>query len=631
MARLLGYVSGGVSDNIAVSTRTLHVHSGFRDGPFNEALFYHPEGVTLDALEHSLYVADSGNCRIRKLDLAQGLVSTVAGAVRGFGNGRGTEARFHTPTDVEVSTDGTELYVADTWNHAVRKIVLASGSVTTLAGTGSKGFLDSPRGTFMAKMYYPSGLAVMPDGSRLFVADSWNSRIRVIMLNGAGQVFTLAGSRTLGYADGHRSQVKFKFPKDVAVSLDGSVSTVAGCGIEGHLDGPARMGRFSGPNDLTMGSDGMTLYLVDFKNEHLRRLDLIGEPTVTTVGAAAELAGNLSLHQPSGAAVSKDGETFFVSDRGRSRVEMLTREDWRLVTLAGGSPRRTAEQAVAEEAEEQLGEEEPASTLQSDWLSEQRRPIGGTSAEAVMNGSSSIVGSIHLSDETGGGMRMEEGPAPDGEQGVVSDAQGEDGEDHTPSDGDSVDTLAVALGAAFGLVVMSVLGVGIVVCLVKRRLWGPTKGAFKRALVRTSRKADPTATMHLLGSNRGSSSSGESSNMENGKEGAGMLGLPDGVQGSVSLREMYAGSGQAAHSVEQVTARNTQGSDNDLPEAADAPSATRGLASFFSRGGGARRRPGTEGSNDELAEDFKAVLPLRTQYGTGRQQLWIGKPVADHI
>eukprot|EP00854_Cymbomonas_tetramitiformis_P022566 gene22566-27238_t len=186
MARLLGYVSGGVSDNIAVSTRTLHVHSGFRDGPFNEALFYHPEGVTLDALEHSLYVADSGNCRIRKLDLAQGirarveddvpyyiagLVSTVAGAVRGFGNGRGTEARFHTPTDVEVSTDGTELYVA--------------GSVTTLAGTGSKGFLDSPRGTFMAKMYYPSGLAVMPDGSRLFVADSWNSRIRVIMLNGA--------------------------------------------------------------------------------------------------------------------------------------------------------------------------------------------------------------------------------------------------------------------------------------------------------------------------------------------------------------------------------------------------------------------------------------------------------------
>jgi len=104
-----------------------------------------------------------------------GAVTTLAGTgSSGSANGTGTSASFNCP--VGITTDGTNLYVADTYNHLIRKIVISTGAVTTLAGTGSSG---SANGTgTSASFSYPSGITT--DGTNLYVADQVNHLIRKI-------------------------------------------------------------------------------------------------------------------------------------------------------------------------------------------------------------------------------------------------------------------------------------------------------------------------------------------------------------------------------------------------------------------------------------------------------------------
>lgn len=99
---------------------------------------------------------------------------------------------------VAVSPDGSKLFVSDGWNQRIRVVSLATGEVFTLAGAGSAGFRDGAAS--LARFYYPSGLVVSHDGGALFVADTWNSRIRRIHI-ATGQVDTLAGG-TRGINDG---------------------------------------------------------------------------------------------------------------------------------------------------------------------------------------------------------------------------------------------------------------------------------------------------------------------------------------------------------------------------------------------------------------------------------------------
>jgi len=104
------------------------------------------------------------------------VVTTLAGTARSSGsaNGTGTSASFNNPS--RITTDGTNLYVADRNNHLIRKIVISTGVVTTVAGTGSTG---SANGTgTSASFYYPVGITT--DGTNLYVADTINHLIRKI-------------------------------------------------------------------------------------------------------------------------------------------------------------------------------------------------------------------------------------------------------------------------------------------------------------------------------------------------------------------------------------------------------------------------------------------------------------------
>src|SRR5215204_6295690 len=165
-----------------------------RDG--KQASFSDPYGVAV-AADGTIYVADAGESnRIRKIS-PDGNVTTLAGGSEGFADGAGTSASFNTPSALALGPDGN-LYVADTGNNRIRKIT-GDGKVSTVAGDGTAGYVDGPVAT--AQFNGPIGLTVSGDGD-IYVADTYNDVIRMITTE--GQVTTIAGGGTPGYADGEQ-------------------------------------------------------------------------------------------------------------------------------------------------------------------------------------------------------------------------------------------------------------------------------------------------------------------------------------------------------------------------------------------------------------------------------------------
>jgi serine/threonine-protein kinase len=163
-----------------------------------------------------VYVADQDNFRIRKITPA-GVVSTFAGSsVAGFANGTGTAASFSPLTGLALDVSGN-VYVADYGNHSIRKITPA-GVVSTLAGSGSQGSSDGT-GT-AASFNYPTRVVV--DGSgNVYVADRTNNLIRKITPTGV--VITLAGSGSVGSANGMGIAASFNGPSGVAIDGSGNL------------------------------------------------------------------------------------------------------------------------------------------------------------------------------------------------------------------------------------------------------------------------------------------------------------------------------------------------------------------------------------------------------------------------
>ncbi len=218
--RIRKITSGGVVSTLA-GTGTL----GDVDGAGNIAQFNSPYGVAIDS-DDNVYVADYSNHRIRKITVSgtTSEVSTLAGtgikddgtAGGGFMDGMGNVAQFNSPYGVAVDSDGN-VYVADLGNHRIRKIT-PDGVVSTLAGTGVVGFMDGMGN--VAQFNYPYGVAVDSAGV-VYVADSSNHRIRKITPDGV--VSTLAGTGTSGFINGMGNVAKFNSPYGIAVDSAGNV------------------------------------------------------------------------------------------------------------------------------------------------------------------------------------------------------------------------------------------------------------------------------------------------------------------------------------------------------------------------------------------------------------------------
>ncbi len=194
---------------------------GYADGTNRSARFNYPRGTAVDS-SGNLYVADSGNCVIRKVSPA-GVVTTLAGLAgnTGTADGTGDQARFLWPSGVALDGSGN-LYVADSGNCVIRKVSPA-GVVTTLAGlAGNNGTADGTGD--QARFYHPDSVAVDSSGN-VFVTDQYNRTIRKI--SPAGGVTTIGGTPGMaGSADGLGRDAGFAYPSGVAVAPDGSVYVV---------------------------------------------------------------------------------------------------------------------------------------------------------------------------------------------------------------------------------------------------------------------------------------------------------------------------------------------------------------------------------------------------------------------
>jgi len=256
---------------------------GSTDGTGTAASFYEPNGITTDGT--NLYVADTGNNTIRKIVIATGQVTTFAGTalVQGSGDLIGAAASFWAP--LGITTDGINLYVTDSGNNTIRQIAIATGQVSTLAGLAGSALSTDNTGS-LARFYGPYGITT--DGANLYVADSGNSTIRQIAITTA-QVTTLAGTPGMpGSVDGKGSVARFQNPRGITsdgtnlyvtdtvnstvrqvVIATGQVTTVAGT-AKGYADGTGAMAGFNWPEGVT--TDGKNLYVSDTANNMIRRI-----------------------------------------------------------------------------------------------------------------------------------------------------------------------------------------------------------------------------------------------------------------------------------------------------------------------------------------------------------------------
>ncbi len=181
-----------------------------------------PMGLALDTAGN-LYIADTGNNRIRKISTG-GTITTVAGSGNVGGRGDGGDAKsahLNRPQGVAVDTAGN-VYIADTFNHRVRKVT-PDGTIATVAGNGVYGHSGDGDKATNASLSYPKSVAVDPSG-RLFIVDSFSGRIRLVDTEGI--ISTIAGSGILGFAGdgGEAAFAQFRFPSGAVRDASGRIS-----------------------------------------------------------------------------------------------------------------------------------------------------------------------------------------------------------------------------------------------------------------------------------------------------------------------------------------------------------------------------------------------------------------------
>lgn len=329
--------------------------TGTTDGVGTAARFNQPYGVALAG--GNLYVADTGNRTIRKIDLSTSTVSTYAGAAgtTGTTDGIGAAARFHQPYGI--ATDGTNLFVGEFQRNTIRMIVISSASVTTLAGASSAGSADGTGSS--ARFYNPQGVAT--DGTYVYVADTWNNTIRRVTIT-TGATITLAGRYSAGSDDGTGTSAWFDQPWGLAV-LGGSVyiadtynntvralnlSSLAVTTLAGvphlnsrgyHEDASPSLARMNSPTGMV--SDGTFLYFVDAGNHVIRKASLASGATSLVAGmpgaaGSADGTGTAArFNSPRG--LTYVSGNLYVVDRGNHSIRRINVASGAVTTFAGTS------------------------------------------------------------------------------------------------------------------------------------------------------------------------------------------------------------------------------------------------------------------------------------------------------
>jgi hypothetical protein len=340
--------SSGVVTTLAGTAGT----SGDTDATGTSAEFYSPEGIEI--VGGDLYVADYSNHSIRKIVISSEVVTTFAGTSgsNGTTDDTGTAARFNYPTGIY--SDGTNIYVTDKENRTIRKIVIATGVVTTFAGTA--GTTDIVNGTGTAANFLtPRGLA--GDGTDLYVSDGTGIRKIVISSGvvtspigefsiaksslGTGANAKFAGVQGLT-SDGTYLYASENSSSGSAIKkidpTTGVVTLLAG-GTFGTADGTGAAAEFKYPMGMVVVGD--YIYLVDEGNHAIRKINTTTGVTTTFAG----LKGTSGDTDATGTAarfkdpydITSDGTNLFVADRSNHTIRQIVISSGVVTTLAGNS------------------------------------------------------------------------------------------------------------------------------------------------------------------------------------------------------------------------------------------------------------------------------------------------------
>ncbi len=346
--------AAGVIDTVA-GTGTSGL--GGDNGPATAAKLKNPQGVAVDGAGN-LYIADNNNHRVRKVD-ADGVITTAAGRWAGFREVNNQKAAIqpvlNNPLDVAVDGAGN-LYIADLWNHRIRKVD-AAGIITTVAGTGDYAD-DGP--AVEARLNLPEN-AVVDGAGNLYIADTNNHRIR--KMDTAGNIATVAGTVDNGFraADTAAVGARLSFPHSVAldgsgnfyiadrnnrrirkVDAAGNITTVAGSGPTGFSGdgGPATSAKLNAPRGVALDGSG-NLYIADTGNRRIRKVDAAGD-IATVVGSGAQQgpigdggpALQARLNNPYSVAVDGSGN-LYIADTDNHSIRKVDFTTDVITTVAG--------------------------------------------------------------------------------------------------------------------------------------------------------------------------------------------------------------------------------------------------------------------------------------------------------
>jgi hypothetical protein len=319
----MGGARQGTPLNLTATVTTL---AGM-EGGFGTAVFYNPDGITSDGT--NLYVTDDDNTAIRKIVIATGEVTTL---VKSFQ----PDTKFNA-----ITTDGINLYATDYDGGKIRQIGITTGAVTTLAGGSQRGSTDGPANE--ATFAGPTGITT--DGVNLYVADSANDKIRKVVI-ATGEVSTLAGGdspspdRRLVQDDGTAAYI----PNPQGITTDGTslfvttydhgilkietttgvVTQLAGKVGWGTMDGIGTSAQFDEPTGIT--TDGTNVYVVENSGNCIRKIVIATGVVTTLAGSGSADIGDgigkaASFAGPRG--ITTDGTNLFITDTDNGTIRRV--------------------------------------------------------------------------------------------------------------------------------------------------------------------------------------------------------------------------------------------------------------------------------------------------------------------